>query len=93
MSHLTKHAKQRAQQRGIPKLMIELLQRYGHRAYDHHGGVIRYMDKTARRSVEKYIGTAVFRRLHEHLDAYIVEAIDTGAIITCGQRFEPLKLQ
>lgn len=87
MNYLTTHAKKRTQQRGIPKLMIELLQRFGKRAYDHHGGVIRYLDKAARRAVEKYIGTHAFRRMHEYFDAYIVESTDSGGIITCGHRY------
>lgn len=89
---LTKHASQRLQQRGIPRLMIEMLRRFGKRAYDHHGGVIRYLDKSARRSIEKYIGSQAYRRMHEFHDAYLVEAVGNGVIITCGHRFAGLHL-
>lgn len=91
MKSMTRHARERAQQRGIPRLMIDLLQRFGSRAYDHRGCVIRYLDKVARRAVEKYIGSQAYRRLHEYHDAYLVEAIDTGAIVTCGYRYASLK--
>ncbi len=92
MNHMTRHSQQRAQQRGIPRMMIEVLQRFGRRAYDHQGGVIRYLDKKAKRDVEAYLGNPVFRRLHEYLDVYLVEAADSGQIITCGHRYSALKL-
>jgi hypothetical protein len=71
--------------------MIELLQRFGRRAYGHDGCVTRYLDKAARRAIEKHIGHAVFRRLHEYLDVYLVESVDTGLVVTCGHRFSSLK--
>ncbi|MDE2188083.1 MAG: hypothetical protein KGJ76_15295 [Betaproteobacteria bacterium] len=89
---LTKHSAHRMQQRGIPRLMIEMLQRFGKRAYDHHGGVVRYLDKSARRTIEKYVGSQVYRRMHEFHDAYLVEAVDNGTVITCGHRFAGLHL-
>ncbi|NNM64772.1 MAG: hypothetical protein HKL99_09220 [Burkholderiales bacterium] len=91
MKH-TKHSARRMQQRGIPRLMIEMLQRFGKRAYDHHGGVVRYLDKSARRTIEKYVGSQVYRRMHEFHDAYLVEAVDNGTVITCGHRFAGLHL-
>lgn len=89
---ITYHGSRRMQQRGIPRLMIEMLRRFGKRAYDHHGGVIRYLDKSARRAIEQYIGSQAYRRIHEFHDAYLVEAADTGVIITCGHRFSGLHL-
>jgi len=84
---LTRHSAQRMQQRGIPPLMIEMLQRFGKRSYDHHGGVIRFLDRSSRRLVERHLGSQAYRRLHEFQDAYLVEAVDSGVIITCGHRF------
>ncbi len=89
---LTRHSARRMQQRGIPPLMIEMLQRFGKHAYDHRGGVIRFLDHSARRLIERHLGSQVYRRLHEYQDAYLVEAMDTGAIITCGHRFAGLHL-
>lgn len=89
---LTKHGSQRLQQRGIPRLMIELLQRFGKRAYDHHGGVVRYLDNSARKAIEKHVGSQVYRRMHGFYDTYLVEAVDNGTIITCGHRFAGLHL-
>ena len=86
----TKHAITRQQQRDIPNLMIELLQRFGRRCYDHRGGVIRYLDRRSRRAVEKYVGSQMFRRMHEFHDAYLVESAADGAIITCGHRYSPV---
>jgi len=87
----TKHASTRQKQRGIPSMMIELLQRFGQRCYDHRGGVIRYLDKHSRHAVEKYVGSQIFRRMHEFHDAYLVESAVDGTVITCGHRYSPIR--
>jgi hypothetical protein len=82
------HSVTRAQQRGIPPLMIKLVKEFGTRSYDHHGGIVRYLDKRARRAIEREIGTEVMRRLHEFADIYVVESADDGHVLTVGHRYE-----
>jgi len=83
---LSTHAKARSQQRGIPPLVVKLVQAHGAREYDHQGGVICYVDKRARRSIEKEVGTQVMRRLDGLMDVYLVESAIDGAIVTMGHR-------
>lgn len=81
----TRHAEIRAQQRGIPPLMDELLDRYGHEQHDGHGAVILYLDKQSIRSMERDLGRRPVARLAEWLDAYKVRTSD-GQTITIGHR-------
>ena len=81
----TQHAATRAQQRGIPPLMDELLDRYGHEQHDGHGAVVLFLDKRAIRAMERDLGRRPVARLAEWLDAYKVRAGD-GTTITVGHR-------
>lgn len=81
----TQHAELRAQQRGIPPLMDELLDRYGHEQHDGHGAVILFLDKQSIRSMERDLGRRPVARLAEWLDVYKVRAGD-GQTITIGHR-------
>jgi len=91
MKTLTEHGGKRSQKRGIPPLIIDLLQRFGRKAYDHHGGIVRYLDRQARRRIAQEIGASVIRRLHEYWDAYIVQSVTDGAVITCGHRYRRIR--
>ncbi|NDH64520.1 MAG: hypothetical protein EBY18_23405 [Alphaproteobacteria bacterium] len=81
----TQHAEIRAQQRGIPPLMDELLDRYGHEQHDGHGAVILFLDKQSIRSMERDLGRRPVARLAEWLDVYKVRTSD-GQTITIGHR-------
>ena len=81
----TRHAEIRAQQRGIPPLVDELLDRYGHEQHDGHGAVILFLDKQSIRSMERDLGRRPVARLAEWLDAYKVRTSD-GQTITIGHR-------
>ncbi len=81
----TMHAQIRAQQRGIPPMVDELLDRYGHEEHDGHGGVVLYMNKTSIRQMERDLGRRPVARLSEWLDAYKVKGAD-GRTITVGHR-------
>lgn len=89
MSHqllpMTRHASTRAQQRGLPPLIVEWLDSYGARAHDRDGSEILYFDKISRRNLEKNVGSQVVERLLPLLDAYLVVA-DDGTVITLGWR-------
>ncbi len=81
------HASQRAQQRGIPPLIIQWLEQFGEHTNDHKGAVILYFTKKSRRRLEKVVGREVIRRMNEWLDAYAVLLID-GYLVTVGHRFQ-----
>lgn len=89
----TKHAQTRAQQRGIPPLIDQLIDDYGAEQYDGHGGVIRYLDKGSLRAMERDMGREPVRRLFggEWRDAYKVADARTGETITCGHRTQRIR--
>jgi hypothetical protein len=55
----------RMQQRDVPPLIVHWLIDYGARRFDHHGAVLRYFDKDARRRLEKEVGRRIARKLEE----------------------------
>lgn len=81
----TTHAQVRAQQRGIPPMVDELLDRYGHEEHDGHGAVVLYMNKSSIRQMERDLGRRPVARLSEWFDAYKVKGAD-GRTITVGHR-------
>lgn len=86
---MTRHATARAQQRGLPPLIVDWLDTYGARAQDRRGAAILYFDKASRRNLERDVGSQVVDRLRPLLDAYLVMA-DDGTVITLGWRFKRL---
>ena len=84
---MTRHASTRAQQRGLPPLIVDWLDTYGARALDGGGAQILYFDKASRRNLERDVGSQVVDRLRPLLDAYLVMA-DDGTVITLGWRFK-----
>lgn len=85
---MTKHATSRSQQRNIPSLAITWVREFGRKVYDHRGGVIRYLDKTARKKLEKAVGHQIVKKLEEYLDCYVVEDCESGLVITVGHHYE-----
>lgn len=81
----THHAGIRAQQRGIPPIILDLLLEFGSREHDARGSEIVFFDRRAKKHVEKYTG-GLFSKLSEHLDTYAVLA--SGKIVTVGPRFK-----
>lgn len=81
----TRHATVRAQQRGIPPLVDQLLDLYGQEEHDGHGAVVLFLSKTSIRSMERDLGRRPVARLAEWFDAYKVKSID-GSTITVGHR-------
>lgn len=89
MSHITsKHAAIRAQQRGIPPFIDQLLDLYGMEQYDGHGGVVLYLDKGSIRRMERDMGREPVRRLSTWRNAYKVKSSLDGCTITTGLRSE-----
>lgn len=74
---LTSHARRRMKSRGIRPEALEALLEFGRERFDHHGGVVLYFDKRAR------------RRAGGGSDVYAVLGSD-GRVVTVGHRFRRL---
>lgn len=84
---LSKHAKTRAQQRGIPPFIGTLLDAYGHEQYDGHGGITLSFDKKGVRQMERDMGREPVRKIvPEWRNAYKVVSSSDGRTITTGFR-------
>jgi hypothetical protein len=81
----TQHSSTRAQQRGIPPLIVNWLLAYGEEEYDQHGARLVFFSKRSRKSLEHEAGDAIVRRLSEFMDVYAVVSRD-GQLVTCGHR-------
>ncbi len=86
-TRLTLHAQTRAQQRGIPPVIQDWLLHYGERLHDHRGAMIRFFSKRSLRRLERAEGNLPVRQYAEHLRSYLVQAVDSGAVITIGRRY------
>jgi hypothetical protein len=85
---ISSHAVVRAQQRGIPPLIVQWLNEFGEEDYDGHGGIRRYFSKRSIRKMERIFGCVPIRRLADYLDSYMVESSHDGKIITIGHLIE-----
>ncbi|WP_301102484.1 hypothetical protein [Propionivibrio sp.] len=83
----TLHAQKRAQQRGIPPFIDELLDLYGCERHDGHGGVLRFFNKKSVRAMERDMGRKPVSRLAEWLRAYKVVTSSFEDTITTGKLF------
>lgn len=81
----TRHAEVRAQQRGIPPFIDQILDLYGHEEYDGHGAVLIFFDKKSIRRMEQDMGREPVRRLSEWHNAYKVKSVEDGKTITIGR--------
>jgi hypothetical protein len=87
---ITTHARTRAQQRGLPPLVLHWLDDFGREVPAPGGATLRHFDKRARRRLERSVGREPVRRLHEYLDAYAVYA-DDGTLVTTGHRYQRIR--
>ncbi len=83
----TLHAQKRAQQRGIPPFIDELLDLYGREQHDGRGGVILFFDKQSIRAMERDMGRKPVSRLAEWLRSYKVVTTSYEKTITNGKLF------
>lgn len=84
------HADVRAQQRGIPPLIVDWLERFGEEVYDHRGCVVLHFSKRSVRCLERNVGREPVRRMSEYLQCYAVLTTD-GKVITVGKRFKHIR--
>jgi hypothetical protein len=80
---LTRHARARMQQRAIRADALELLFEFGREAFDHHGGVVLYFDKAARRRLARAAPGA--RDVERLAKCYAVLSAE-GSVLTVGHR-------
>ena len=85
----THHARARMQQRGISPAVVEHMLRYARERHDRHGGVVLFLDKTARRRMlrERQLAPAEIERIRS---IYVVLALD-GSVVTTGHRRRRLR--
>lgn len=82
---LTRHARIRMQQRGIPRQVVDWLAFYGE--IDHQGGAeVFYFTRRARAALARDVGERLLLRHAKALDAYMVCA--EGRIATVGHRYQ-----
>lgn len=80
------HAAIRAQQRCIPPLADELLDRFGQRQFTGHGAEIVFFDHGSKRAMARELGGRPVAKLSEFFDVYKVVDSITGRTITTGHR-------
>ena len=85
---LSRHARARMQQRGIPSAQVDRLLAFGREVHDRHGGVIVYFDRAARRRAER-AGLVSGVELDRLAGVYVVVA--GGVVATVGHRYRRLR--
>ena len=81
---LSKHAKVRMQQRGIPRCIVDWLAAYGQ--VDHQrGSELFYFNHRSREEIRRDMGRNVLIGMEKCMDAYMVCA--DGRIATVGHRY------
>ena len=85
----TKHAEARCQQRGIPRAVVQVLYRFGKRAYN-EGAEVYFMNKVSRQRAENHLSKEEFKKVQKWLDVYIV--IESSLIITVARRSKYFKV-
>lgn len=90
MNGLSRHARIRLQQRGIPLFMIELLHRFGSTVRS-NGAETVFFDRQARKELRRFLGgDRGLRLIEEWLNVFTVVA-DDGAVVTAGHRVRHLQ--
>lgn len=87
---LAAHARVRMQQRGIPADTVDLVLDYGRQVHDHRGAVICYLDKAARRRIERECDRGQLRVCGRALNAYVVLSTE-GSVMTVGHRYRRIR--
>lgn len=80
-SKSTHHARVRQQHRGIPQFVVDLIIEFGSERPAGDGCVSISLDKKGRRDLEKYLSKAVYSKIREHLNCYLILS-ESGTVIT-----------
>jgi len=87
---ITRHARVRCQQRGIPGRLLDLLLDYGKERHVGHGATVLSFPKGARQRLRRCLPQGEFATLDTHLDVYAVVG-SNGQVMTVGHRYRPLR--
>lgn len=87
----TKHALKRCQQRAISQDLCDLVLEFGEYRYDKHGARIWFVTKRSLERVGRELGVDGVKRLERKRNIFLVEALDTSAVITVGHAFRASK--
>lgn len=83
---LTQHARQRIQQRSIPRMVVDWVIEFGCSEPAGNGAKKYFFNKPARHRFRRYAGV-LFSTLERHLDVYVV--VDSeGSVVTVAHRTE-----
>lgn len=82
----THHADVRAQQRGIPPLILQWLDEFGEEVYVGNGAVKCYFSARSIRRMEQAFGRKPVQLMRRYLNSYKVESSSSGVTITTGRR-------
>jgi len=77
------------QQRHLPALIVDLLQRYGQSRYQ-NGATVLFFDERGQQRAQHELRQAL-ARFDKLRDAYLVEANDSGQVVTIGYRDTRIK--
>lgn len=83
---LTRHARMRLQQRGIPPWFLGLLVAHGRSRHDGHGAVVKTVDRASRRRLQQVLSGSDYRAAEAYFDVYAVIALDDQAVVTAAHR-------
>ncbi len=83
---LSQHAQARLQQRGLDRVVLDCLLRYGRREFDHRGGKILRFDRATLREVSRNESASLWVKALEACSLYVVVSVH-GTVITTGHRF------
>lgn len=80
MNNMTRHARTRSQQRGIPPMIVELLLQFGSERQQ-NGATVYYFDRRARRKLDAYAG-GIMPGLEKWLDTCVVLGSNNNVVTT-----------
>lgn len=84
----TRHAELRCRQRGISREVVDVILTYGQRMRS-HGADVCFMDRAARKELERELGHDFYRRVADRLNIYVVANDDL--IVTAAPRRRRLR--
>jgi hypothetical protein len=88
----TRHAKVRAQQRGIKFGIEQLLRTYGEVRPAPRGCVVRFFSKKSIKEMECEFGHKFIAKNHENLRSYLIESCEDSVIVTVGKLYQNQRL-
>lgn len=86
---LTRHAALRMQQRHVHPLVVDLLYRYGCEKQQ-AGATLLYFDQRSRDKARAALAEAL-QRFEKLSQVYVVEASDSGELVTIAYRYKRLR--